>query len=47
MGSTDLEILSARSIDEDAHRQGKKKIRGPGTPAFEELAEEEEPARKN
>ena len=42
VASTDLETLNARSVDEDPCRKGKKKLRDPRTPAFKELAEEEE-----
>lgn len=36
----DLEFLSTSVIDEDAWGKGKKKTRGPGTPAFRDRAEE-------
>lgn len=35
----DVEVLSARSVDEEAHGKRKKELRGPGIPAFKELAE--------
>lgn len=40
----DLEVLN-ESVDGGAHGKGKKKTRGPGTPAFKELVEES--ARRN
>lgn len=44
--SMDLEIFNTRGTDEEGHGKGKKKIRGPGTPAFRKLAEDKESARK-
>lgn len=41
----DLEIFNTRGTDEEGHGKGKKKIRGPGTPAFRKLAEDSQQER--